>query len=224
MHWRSCLVYLQAFGFVAHMFLSIWETAAGAYVNRWRQNKTMQSISGGPVPFHKYFVMYIYIYIYIYILRILADKNWHINILVGLGFIPILSTQIAQKLTWILLFQFPIDGILTLSKYSMMTSSNGNIFRVTDPLCGEITGLPQRPVTRGFDVFFDLRLNKSLSKQWWGWWFETLSSPLQRHCNAHPQSTPVFSWYWGQNNQGMLLMSRLLVSANHQQSIIFFWS
>ena len=25
----------------------------------------------------------------------------------------------------------------------------------------------QRPVTRSFDVFFDLRLNERLSKQWW---------------------------------------------------------
>ena len=33
----------------------------------------------------------------------------------------------------------------------------------------------QRPVTRSFDVFFDLRLNKRLSKQWWGWWIETPS-------------------------------------------------
>ena len=58
-----------------------------------------------------------------------------------------------------------------------MTSSNGNIFRVTGPLCGEFTGpgdFPaQTPVTRSFDVFFDLRLNKRLSKQPWGWWFET---------------------------------------------------
>ena len=41
----------------------------------------------------------------------------------------------------------------------------------------------QRPVTRSFAVFFDLRLNKLLSKQSWGWWFETLSSPLWRHSN-----------------------------------------
>ena len=51
----------------------------------------------------------------------------------------------------------------------MMTSSNGTIFRVTGPLCGEFTGpseFPaQRPVTQSFDVFFDLRLNKLLSKQ-----------------------------------------------------------
>ena len=40
-----------------------------------------------------------------------------------------------------------------------------------------------RPVTRSFDVFFHLHLNKRLSKQSWGWWFETLSRPLWRHCN-----------------------------------------
>ena len=42
----------------------------------------------------------------------------------------------------------------------------------------------QRPVTRSFDVFFDLCLNKWLRKQSWGWWFETLSRPLWRHCNG----------------------------------------
>ena len=45
----------------------------------------------------------------------------------------------------------------------MMTSSNGNIFRVTGPLCGEFTGhrwIPRTKArTRSFDVFFDLRLN-----------------------------------------------------------------
>ena len=41
----------------------------------------------------------------------------------------------------------------------------------------------QRPVTRSFDVFFDLHLNKPLSKQSWGWWFETPSRSLWRHCN-----------------------------------------
>ena len=30
---------------------------------------------------------------------------------------------------------------------------------------------------RTFDVYFDLHLNKRLSKQSWCWWFETLSSP-----------------------------------------------
>ena len=43
---------------------------------------------------------------------------------------------------------------------------------------------PQRPVTRSFDVFFDLRLDKRLSKQWWGWWFETPSRSSWRPCNV----------------------------------------
>ena len=45
----------------------------------------------------------------------------------------------------------------------------------------------QRPVTRSFDVFFGLRLNKRLSKQSWSRWFEALSSPLWRHCNDSSQ-------------------------------------
>ena len=49
------------------------------------------------------------------------------------------------------------------------------------PVPGEFPA--QRPVTRSFDVFFHLRLNKRLSKQSWGWWFETLSCPLWRHRN-----------------------------------------
>ena len=49
------------------------------------------------------------------------------------------------------------------------------------PFPGELPA--QRPVTRSFDVFFDLRSNKRLSKQWRGWWFETQSSSFWRHCN-----------------------------------------
>ena len=40
----------------------------------------------------------------------------------------------------------------------------------------------QRQVTRSFDVFF--ALNKRLSKQSWGWWFETPPRSLWRHCNV----------------------------------------
>ena len=71
----------------------------------------------------------------------------------------------------------------------MMTSSNGNVFRVISPLYGEFTGTSevpsQRPVTRSFDVFFDL--NKQLSKPWWGWWFETPWRSLWRHYNVSAQ-------------------------------------
>ena len=72
--------------------------------------------------------------------------------------------------------------------FIMMASSNGNGFCVTglcagnSPVTGEFTA--QRPVTRSFDTSVDLRLNKrQLSKQLWGWWFETPSRPSWRHCN-----------------------------------------
>ena len=44
---------------------------------------------------------------------------------------------------------------------------------------------PQKGKWRGaLMFFFDLRLNKQLSKQSLGWWFETPSRSLWRHCNA----------------------------------------
>ena len=49
------------------------------------------------------------------------------------------------------------------------------------PVTGEFPS--QRPVTRSLDVFFDLCLNKRLSKQLWRWWIETPSRSLWRHCN-----------------------------------------
>ena len=53
------------------------------------------------------------------------------------------------------------------------------------PFVRGIRRWPQRPVKRSFDVFYDLRLNKRLSKQSWGWWSETPSRSLWRHCNAN---------------------------------------
>ena len=40
----------------------------------------------------------------------------------------------------------------------------------------------QRQVAWSFDVFLDLHLNKRLSKQLWGWWFETSLQSLWHHC------------------------------------------
>ena len=58
----------------------------------------------------------------------------------------------------------------------MITSWNGNILRVAGHLCWEFKGHRWIP-------FFLLRLSERLSKQSWGWWFETPSHPLWRHCN-----------------------------------------
>ena len=72
---------------------------------------------------------------------------------------------------------------------SMMTSSNGNIFGVTSPLCRQFTGHGWIPRTKASDAelwcFLWLHVNKQLSKQSWGWWFEMPSHSLWRHCNDH---------------------------------------
>ena len=76
----------------------------------------------------------------------------------------------------------------TFSLNSMMTSSNGNISHVTGHLCGEFTGHRWIPRTKASDAelwcFIWSALNKRLSKQWRGWWFQTSSRSLWRHCNA----------------------------------------
>ena len=50
------------------------------------------------------------------------------------------------------------------------------------PVSGEFPA--QRPVTRSFDVFFDLRMNERLSKHSWGWCIETPSRQLWRQSNT----------------------------------------
>ena len=47
-------------------------------------------------------------------------------------------------------------------------------------------GFPsQRDSNAGFDVFFNVCLNKRLNKQTRRWWFETPSRSLWRHCNFY---------------------------------------
>ena len=50
------------------------------------------------------------------------------------------------------------------------------------PVSGEFPA--QRPATRSFDAFFDLRLGERLGKHSWGWWWETPSRPLRRQSNG----------------------------------------
>ena len=101
----------------------------------------------------------------------------------------------------------------------MMTSSKGNMFRVTgfcagnspvtagnSPATGEFPS--HRPVTRSFDVFFDLCLNKRLSIQPRRWWFETPSRSLWRYCN-------VTIWDLSAFNASLLSNFELGGSANY---------
>ena len=79
-------------------------------------------------------------------------------------------------------------NILAADKHSHMKSALAwwshlmETFSVLLDICVGNSPVPgefpeKTPVTRSFDVFFDLRLNKRLSKQPWGWW-------LKRH-RAH---------------------------------------
>ena len=110
--------------------------------------------------------------------------------------------------SWHIILKFCIDHSCMLSckmLRPMMTSSNGNSFRVTGHLCGEFTGPRWIPRTKASDAglwcFFDLRPDKRLSKQSWGWWLETPSHSLWRHRNAdlsNVQGSKERSRYRGQ--------------------------
>ena len=83
----------------------------------------------------------------------------------------------------------------------MTMSSSRNIFRVTGSLCGEFTGHQWRrriPLTKAgtwiFDVSFDLRLNKRLSKHSRRCWFGTPPRSLWRHCNSFPVKQSCRIW------------------------------
>ena len=71
---------------------------------------------------------------------------------------------------------FPFDDVIMEVFSALLAICMGN-----SPVTGEFP--TQRPVMQSFDVFFDMCLNKRLSKQLWGWWFETPSCPSWCHCN-----------------------------------------
>ena len=75
-------------------------------------------------------------------------------------------------------------GFITWWRHQMETfSALMALCERNSPVTGEFPS--QRLVTRSFDVFFDLCMDKRLSTQSWGWWFETPSCPLWRHCNDY---------------------------------------
>ena len=73
----------------------------------------------------------------------------------------------------------------------------------------------QRPVS--FDVFFNLRLNKQLSKQGRRRWFETPSHSLWRHCNVvvctRLKLLPWNSFVSGLHSTGVFQVLRLVLLA-----------
>ena len=84
------------------------------------------------------------------------------------------------------------------------------------PVTGEFPA--QRPVTLSFGFFFDLRLNRQLSKQWRRWWFETLLRSLWCHCNDCKilRSQP-YVWFQGRYPPGGPLSIGLVNIADQQE-------
>ena len=71
-----------------------------------------------------------------------------------------------------------------------------SVLLVHTPVTGEFP--LQEPVTRIFEVFFDLRPNKRSSKESWGWWFGTPLRSLWCYCNVN-RSTDRYGSAFSQN-------------------------
>ena len=95
--------------------------------------------------------------------------------------------------SWFWLYCICLQLTIMSRTICMMTSSNGIISALlafcagNSPVIGEFPA--QRPGTRSVDVFFYLRVDKRLRKQLWGWWFDTPSWSLWRHCHV-----PIHGW------------------------------
>ena len=97
----------------------------------------------------------------------------------------------------------------------MMTSSNGNIFRVTGPLCGEPTGQRWIPLTKVSDAelwCFVWSGPERFSKQSRRRWFETPSRSLWRNCNAYPRYDIVMYLSLPYLTSPYLILSYLILS------------
>ena len=66
--------------------------------------------------------------------------------------LPLVRDHLVVKTTLGVVFFERLHCSLTLIGYPMMASSNGNIFRVTDPLYGEFTGHRWIPRTKASDA------------------------------------------------------------------------
>ena len=82
----------------------------------------------------------------------------------------------------------------------------------------------QGPVTRNFDISFDVRLDKRLSKHSWRQWFETQSRSLQHHCNeAWPTSLICLAGCPGSACVVKLITLSLVHMNNWSHSLVEPW-
>ena len=122
------------------------------------------------------------IYLYMYKLFVLKIKASKITI-------PAWQKSLAHKKLYLIPHRKQLDKIDSFLPWAVWYNGLSVLMLHDDVIKWKhllVAGLfpSQRPEVRSFDVFFDLRLNKQLSKQWWGWWFETPLCPLWRHFNG----------------------------------------
>ena len=115
--------------------------------------------------------------------------------------------------------EFRHDDVIS----ALLAFSAGN-----SPVTGEFPA--QRPVTRSFYDFFDLRSNQQLNKQWRRGWFETPRRSLWRNCNALyvkrkcRQSYNLHLWILSRHPVSRILNTlRLRQNGRHFPDDIFKW-
>ena len=111
-----------------------------------------------------------------------VSASWHHDVgCIFYGMYCISISWYNDAISWPILAQITPCLIITWWRHQMETVSALLAFCEGHPPVTD--GFPsQKPVTQNFEVFFDVRLNKRLSKQWRCWWFETPCRPLWRHC------------------------------------------
>ena len=120
-------------------------------------------------------VIYAYVYIYIYM------------VLIWINMLNVVKQDTACRHNRRKCIHMARNSFYTWWRHQMETfSALLTLCAENSPVLGEFPA--QRSVTRSFGVFFDLRQNKRLSKQPWGWWFETPSWSLWRQCNVFQNS------------------------------------
>ena len=133
---------------------------------------------------------------------------------------PSVRNSTTIKIRFILPYEVIAQSCYACWRHQMETfSALLAIFAGNSPVPSEL----QRPVS--FHVFVGLPLNKPLSKQWWGWWFETLSPPLWRHCNEKRLQSSALSLdrlplqWMGLIEQG----TNLVATIGELPKFIFVW-
>ena len=102
--------------------------------------------------------------------------------------------------------------------------SNGTFSALLD-FCAGNSAVPgefpaQRPVTWSFDVFFDLCPNYRLSKQSWGWWFDTPLRSLWRHNNEVTDWQERRSLFWISISTSPTKRQCITVTSNERHGIL----